>query len=49
MKNTEKNKKTIIILFIIGITFLAYGIFRNDFNEIYNKARIICLECIGIG
>ena len=33
----------------VGILFLAIGFFEEQFAEIYRKAVMICLECIGIG
>lgn len=33
----------------IGVLCLALGAFGNQFVEIYRKAVMICLECIGIG
>lgn len=42
-------KKTTIILFAVAIIFIAIGIKTGQFNEVYQKARLICLECIGIG
>lgn len=33
----------------IGVLFLAIGSFGEQFADIYRKAVMICLECIGIG
>lgn len=33
----------------IGGFFLIMGIYGKQFEELYRKAVIICLECIGIG
>jgi len=33
----------------IGIALLVVGIFGGQLEEIYRKAVMICLECIGIG
>jgi hypothetical protein len=33
----------------IGVIFLVIGAFSDQFTEIYRKAVMICLECIGIG
>jgi len=35
--------------FSIGVLFLVLGIFTDQFTDIYRKAVMICLECIGIG
>ena len=32
-----------------GICFLIIGVYQNQFLDIYRKAVVICLECIGIG
>jgi hypothetical protein len=43
-----KNRSWIIVLaaaLIIG----GFGVFRGEAGEVLDKARIICLECIGIG
>ena len=34
---------------VLGIIFIVLGAFENQFAEIYRKAVMICLECIGIG
>lgn len=33
----------------IGVIFLIIGLFQGQLEEIYRKAVMICLECIGIG
>lgn len=33
----------------IGVACLIIGFFDEQFAEIYRKAVMICLECIGIG
>lgn len=33
----------------VGAVFLILGAFGDQFVEIYRKAVMICLECIGIG
>lgn len=48
MRLKIKNVKTFVLI-IIAILCLIVGIVRTDYREVYNKARIICLECIGIG
>jgi hypothetical protein len=43
-----KNNAWIFILaaaLVIGVI----GVFRGEAGEVLDKARIICLECIGIG
>lgn len=34
---------------MVGILFLGIGYVQGDFSDIYKKAVMICLECIGIG
>ena len=34
---------------LIGILFLIIGIADGQLTDIYRKAVMICLECIGIG
>ncbi len=38
-----------LVGFCIGIFFLLIGFWNEQFTEIYRKAVMICLECIGIG
>ena len=33
----------------VGVLLLVVGAFNDQFAEIYRKAVMICLECIGIG
>ncbi len=33
----------------IGVLFLVIGYMGDQFTNIYRKAVMICLECIGIG
>ncbi len=34
---------------LFGVLCLVLGAFSDQFAEIYRKAVMICLECIGIG
>ena len=34
---------------LLGIIFLIVGVNDGQLEEIYHKAVMICLECIGIG
>ena len=34
---------------LAGILFLGIGAVQGQFSVIWNKAVMICLECIGIG
>lgn len=33
----------------VGVLFLVFGFCQGQFTEIYRKAVMICMECIGIG
>lgn len=47
---SSKIKRYLWILgVLIGIFSLALGIFYDQFAVIWQKAVMICLECIGIG
>lgn len=37
------------VLFAVGVLFLVVGVSKEQFMDIYQKAVMICLECIGIG
>lgn len=43
-----KSKGWILGLWL-GIVFLVVGAFDGQLEDIYRKAIMICLECIGIG
>ncbi|WP_242829328.1 CD1871A family CXXC motif-containing protein [Butyrivibrio sp. WCD3002] len=47
MSKTGKILQCIILL--AGIIMLLSGIMMNDFKEVWSKAVMICMECIGIG
>lgn len=36
-------------LMIVGVAFMALGIWRGEAVDVLRKATVICLECIGIG
>ncbi len=36
-------------LLIVGIGFMAYGLYRQEHLIVLKKAINICLECIGVG
>ena len=51
--NVMENKKRAwvmpVVLIAIGIAFLLVGIYNGEMTEVFKKATVICLECIGIG
>lgn len=49
MNNYIKKNKAGVIVLIIGVVFMAMGVFRGETKVVLKKAIIICLECIGIG
>ena len=40
---------TWLIVLLAALILCGFGIFRGEAVEVFEKARIICLECIGIG
>ena len=38
-----------ILLLAIGILAVLLGVFRGELLDIFRKAVLLCLECIGIG
>lgn len=37
-----------IIILAVAIALLSLGLFEGGFNDVKNKAIMICYECIGI-
>ncbi len=51
-KGQKKGRKKVplwVVGVCVGILFLVIGAFQQQFTDIYRKAVMICLECIGIG
>lgn len=46
-----KKRKTVVffVLLLLGVVFLTYGIAEGGYTATLQKAKYICLECIGIG
>ncbi|MBR3033375.1 MAG: hypothetical protein IKH92_10200 [Clostridiales bacterium] len=44
-----KNNLPAVILIVIGIALIVFGISSGQATSVLNKARKICMECIGIG
>lgn len=53
--NTYYEKKPLfvrtcrIVLLAVAVSFLVLGIVNGGAADVLNKARIICMECIGLG
>ncbi len=48
-KNRSRRIPPWSIGLFIGTMLLVAGLWQNQFTDIYRKAVMICLECIGIG
>jgi hypothetical protein len=42
-------KGTRVFLVAMSIIFIALGIFQGEVQQVFVKATLVCLECIGIG
>jgi hypothetical protein len=42
-------KKWAIILFIIALALVGIGLASGEYGAVLEKARTVCLECVGIG
>ena len=50
MKLLQEKKNLLRVLILAGgIVLLVTGIVAGDFDEVREKAVMICMECIGIG
>ena len=38
-----------ICVVLLGLVCIGVGIFRNEVQEVMQKAILVCLECIGLG
>lgn len=38
-----------LLALAVGVSFLLYGIHRQEHLDVARKSNLICLECIGIG
>lgn len=37
------------VVLVIGLAFVALGLWRGEAEVVLQKAVVICMECIGIG
>lgn len=49
MNNFLKKNYAGLLVFAVGIVFIAAGVYRDEIGTVFTKAAAICLECIGIG
>ena len=45
----KKMHPVFFICFILGLLFMAFGVYRDEVAVLYQKAIYICMECIGLG
>ena len=38
-----------VIILLAGAVMMVLGVWRGELHDIFRKATILCLECIGIG
>ena len=48
MSFLRKNRSAAAVL-LIGLLFVAVGVWRGEVEVVFRKAVNICMECIGIG
>lgn len=49
MSHMTRQKKTAVLLLILGLAFLCIGLAQGGYQDAFRKAIRVCLECIGIG
>lgn len=42
-------RKVTVFMLILGVCFIAFGIFRGEVMTVLDKGIKLCLECVGIG
>jgi hypothetical protein len=40
---------TQIVLLVVGVALVVLGLLNGEVYEIFSKATVICMDCIGIG
>lgn len=49
MRKFLKKQGIGLLSLLLGVSFLFYGIHRQEHKTVEKKSNLICLECIGIG
>lgn len=44
-----RRNRTAVLLLLIGLVFVAVGVWRGEVETVFRKAVTICMECIGLG
>lgn len=47
--NNKKKRIFPVISIIVALIMIFAGIYRNEYDDYYRKAIMICMQCIGIG
>ncbi len=47
----KENKKNLLafLLITLGVIAMVLGILRGEAADVFRKATMICMECIGLG
>ncbi|MGB9836403.1 MAG: CD1871A family CXXC motif-containing protein [Candidatus Saccharicenans sp.] len=45
----KKRKFWFIFLLVLFIIMIVAGLSSGEFNDVWLKAKTVCLECIGLG
>ncbi|MGB9893802.1 MAG: CD1871A family CXXC motif-containing protein [Candidatus Saccharicenans sp.] len=45
----KKRKLWFYLLVTAAVVLIVFGILNGEFNTVWEKARTVCLECVGIG
>ncbi|MCR5054879.1 MAG: hypothetical protein K6A69_08555 [Lachnospiraceae bacterium] len=44
-----ERKKTGFIILTVSVILIVLGLMAGEYREVWNKAVMICMECIGLG